>query len=169
MQYFEKYSLEHHAELSQCILAHTRLVAGLYLLFQIVLHTHSELVELIPLLGEPDSRVLRVPVVEDESLLQGRAQVLYALELAPLGTHLPRLALGGFQLALQGPSSFHHGSSVGDSKVYQYVYRISTYGEGYRGVIDTDPMIICYKVIGESILVIGRIFPDLKYDISTSL
>lgn len=36
--------LEHHAELAQRLLGDSRLVPGLYLLFQIVLHTHTQLV-----------------------------------------------------------------------------------------------------------------------------
>ena len=44
--------LEHHGEFLEGVLADTRLVAGLDLLFQVVLHAHSQLVELIPLLGK---------------------------------------------------------------------------------------------------------------------
>lgn len=44
--------LEHHRELLQSVLAHTRLVASLDLLLQVMLHSHSQLIELVPLLSK---------------------------------------------------------------------------------------------------------------------
>jgi len=40
--------------------SHCRHQPGLYLLFEVVLHAHTELVELIPLLGQTNGAVLRV-------------------------------------------------------------------------------------------------------------
>ena len=47
--------LEHHGEFFEGVLTDTRLVASLDLLFQIVLHAHTKLVQLIPLLSQPHS------------------------------------------------------------------------------------------------------------------
>ena len=47
--------LEHHRELFEGIFADTRLVASLNLLFQIVLHAHSKLIQLVPLLSQTHS------------------------------------------------------------------------------------------------------------------
>ena len=51
---------EHHGELLEGVLGHSGLVASLDLLLQVVLDAHAELVQLIPLLGKADSRVLSV-------------------------------------------------------------------------------------------------------------
>lgn len=51
----------------------TRVVPGLDLLLQVMLHAHGQLVELVPLLGEPHCAVLRVAVVQDKVLLQSRS------------------------------------------------------------------------------------------------
>lgn len=48
--------LEHHGELTKSLFRNTRLVSGLDLLFQVVLHAHCQLVELIPRLSQSDSR-----------------------------------------------------------------------------------------------------------------
>lgn len=42
---------EHHGELLEGVLAHSGVIPGLYLLFQVMLHTHGQLVQLVPLLG----------------------------------------------------------------------------------------------------------------------
>ena len=73
---------EHHGELLEGILGHSALVSGLDLLLQVVTDPHAKLVELIPLLGQANSRVLRVPVVQDQLLLQDRSKVL---DLAKVG------------------------------------------------------------------------------------
>ena len=52
--------LEHHRELSERVFRYSRLVSSLDLLFQIVLHSHGQLVELITSLRQTDSRVLSV-------------------------------------------------------------------------------------------------------------
>lgn len=52
------------------------MVPGLYLLLQVVLHPHGQLVELVPLLRQPHRAVLRVAVVEDQVLLEGGACAL---------------------------------------------------------------------------------------------
>lgn len=44
------------------------MVPGLDLLFEVVLHAHGKLVELVPLLGEAHRAVLRVAVVQDQVL-----------------------------------------------------------------------------------------------------
>lgn len=60
--------MDHYMQsMSESIL--TRVVPGLYLLFEVVLHAHGQLVELIPLLRQPHRAVLRVPVVQDQVLL----------------------------------------------------------------------------------------------------
>lgn len=47
--------LEHHREFLKRVFADTRLIASLDLLFQVVLHTHAKLVQLIPLLSQSNS------------------------------------------------------------------------------------------------------------------
>lgn len=49
------------------------MVSGLYLLFQVVLHAHGQLVELIPLLCQAHCAVFRVSVVQDQVLFKRRA------------------------------------------------------------------------------------------------
>ena len=66
---------------------------GLYLLLEVMLHAHAELIQLIPLLRERHGAVLGVAVVKDETLLHRRRQVLDLLELTALRTHLDRLPL----------------------------------------------------------------------------
>lgn len=51
------------------------MVSSLYLLFEIVLHAHRQLIELVPLLCEAHRAVLRVAVVQDQVLLEGSACV----------------------------------------------------------------------------------------------
>lgn len=51
----------------------TRVVPGLYLLLEVMLHAHGQLVELVPLLGKSHRAVLGVAVVQDQVLLQCRA------------------------------------------------------------------------------------------------
>ena len=97
--------LEHHGELLERVLRHARLVPGLYLLLQVVLHPHPQLVQLVPLLGQPHRRVLRVPVVHDEVLLQDGTQLFNLLEVRLSGAHLAGLAANGVQLLLQVPGT----------------------------------------------------------------
>ncbi len=66
---------------------------GLDLLFQVVLHSHAQLVELVPLLGQTHSAVLCVFVVQDQRLLHGCSQILDLLQLTAHGTNLLVLAL----------------------------------------------------------------------------
>lgn len=66
---------------------------GLDLLFQVVLHSHAQLVKLVPLLGQTDCAVFCIFVVQDQRLLHGCSQVLYLLQLAAHGTDLLVLAL----------------------------------------------------------------------------
>lgn len=57
------------------------MVPGLYLLLEVVLHAHGELVELVPLLRQTHRAVLRVAVVQDQVFLQSGAytlQIYYA-------------------------------------------------------------------------------------------
>jgi len=53
---------EHHGELLELIFSDTRLVSGLDLLLKIVSDTHAQLVKLIPLLSQSNSRMLSVSV-----------------------------------------------------------------------------------------------------------
>ena len=46
---------EHHGEFAKSFLGYTRLVASLDLLLQVVLHTHCQLIELIPSLRQTNS------------------------------------------------------------------------------------------------------------------
>lgn len=69
------YSLKHHGELLKRILTHTRLVPSLDLLLKVMLHPHTQLVKLIPRLGQPYSTVLSVPVVQDKVLFEYRSEV----------------------------------------------------------------------------------------------
>ena len=93
--------LEHHGELAQRLLGHARLIARLYLLLQVVNHAHAELVELVPRLGETQRAVLGVFVVEDEALLEQRAELLDAAELLLDAAYLLGLLLGGDELRLE--------------------------------------------------------------------
>ena len=73
---------EHHGELLESILGHSALVPGLYLLLQVVSDPHTQLVELVPLLGQPQRAVLSVPVVQDQLLLQDGSEVLNLAEVS---------------------------------------------------------------------------------------
>ena len=73
---------EHHGELLESVLGDSALVPGLDLLLQVVPDPHAELVQLVPLLGQAHGRVLRVPVVQDQLLLQDRSQVLDLAEIS---------------------------------------------------------------------------------------
>lgn len=68
-------------------------IPGLYLLLQVVLHPHAQLVQLIPLLRQAYRAVLRVLVVQDQGLLHGRTQILNLLQLAAHSTDLLVLTL----------------------------------------------------------------------------
>ena len=85
---------EHHGELLEGVLRHSALVPGLYLLLQVVPDPHAQLIELIILLGQANSGVLRVPkeyghsrtgmkgtttiipVIQDKLLLENSTEVL---------------------------------------------------------------------------------------------
>lgn len=54
--------LEHHRELLERVFAHSRLVARLDLLLQVVLHSHAQLVQLIPLLCQAHSTETRLEI-----------------------------------------------------------------------------------------------------------
>ena len=73
---------EHHGELLESVLGDSALVPGLDLLLEVVTDPHAELVELVPLLGQPHRAVLGVTVVQDQLLLQDRSKVL---DLAKVG------------------------------------------------------------------------------------
>lgn len=68
-------------------------VPGLDLLFQVVLHPHPQLVQLVPLLCQPHSAVFCVFVVQDKCLFHGCSKVLNLLQLAPHSSDLLVLAL----------------------------------------------------------------------------
>ena len=128
---------EHHAELLQRVLADSRLVSGLNLLLQIVLDSHAQLVELIPLLGQPHRRVLRVPVVQDELLFQDCSEVFDLLQvratagdlsegncvktlnmLVPSWSYLVGLDADSRELFLEGSGTLHHlGAALGEPGV----------------------------------------------------
>ena len=66
-----------------------------------MLHPHAQLIQLIPGLRQRQRTVLRVLVVQNEALLEPRAQVLDPLELLLDTPDLVGLLLGRVQLRLQ--------------------------------------------------------------------
>lgn len=68
-------------------------IPGLYLLFQVVLHPHSQLVQLVPLLGQAHCAMLCILIVQDQCLFHSCTQVLDLLQLAAHGTDLLVLTL----------------------------------------------------------------------------
>merc|ERR1719436_1176160 len=101
---------EHHGELLESVLGDSALVPGLDLLLEVVPDPHAELVELIPLLGQPHGAVLRVAVVQDQLLLQDGSQVLDLAEISGTASYLMSLYSYGRQLFLQSATSLHHES-----------------------------------------------------------
>lgn len=56
---------EHHGEFAQRFFGDTGLVARLDLLFKVVLHSHRQLIQLVPCLRKTDRRVFSVTIIED--------------------------------------------------------------------------------------------------------
>ena len=58
--------LEHHGELSKRILRDSTAVSRFNLLLQIVLHPHTQLIQLVPLLSQAHCAMLCVPVHKEK-------------------------------------------------------------------------------------------------------
>jgi len=68
--------LEHHREFLKRVFADTRLIASLDLLFQVVLHTHAKLVQLIPLLSQSNSTRNKTEKSIKKCLIEGSIKVI---------------------------------------------------------------------------------------------
>lgn len=64
-----KFLLEHDGEFFEGLFGHASSIAGLDLLFQIVFHTHGQLIQLIPLLGKIHCAVFRVSISTADPML----------------------------------------------------------------------------------------------------
>ena len=64
-----KFLLEHDGEFFEGLFGHASSIAGLDLLFQIVFHTHGQLIQLIPLLGKIHCAVFRVSISTTDHML----------------------------------------------------------------------------------------------------
>jgi len=107
--------LEHHGEFLECILGHSRLVPGLDLLFQVMLHSHSKLIQLVPSLRinstsltlkleivkcsynsdlcQSNSWMLSVAVVQNQVFFQNGSKILNLFQIRTTSSNLRSFAL----------------------------------------------------------------------------
>jgi len=90
--------LEHDGELFESGFGHTSQLFRFDLLFQVLLHPHVQLVQLIPLLCQTNCTVFRVLVVEDQSLLHLSTDIFNLRKFLTFRIDSFRMFLQTFQL-----------------------------------------------------------------------